>query len=62
MMSKPKVPDLPPTPTRADASVITKSQPDQPTGFSVITNSQLGKLQPRAQTGKTITTGGTTGN
>jgi hypothetical protein len=60
-MSKPKTPKVPPVvpaATRSDASVITAGGNEPQLGFSVITNSQTGKLQRRAQTGKTVTTGG----
>jgi hypothetical protein len=58
----PKVPKQqasPYTPTRADASVITAGQQDNVSGLGGVTNNRTGKLQQKATTGKTITTGGT---
>lgn len=49
----------PPTPSRADASVVTAGMRREPAGMSLITNSMTGQMQRRAQTGKTLKTGGT---
>jgi hypothetical protein len=62
MISKPKPPEQVATPTRADAGVITAGSREPDLGYGVITNSKTGKLQPRAQTGRTVTTGGTMGS
>jgi hypothetical protein len=59
----PKAPQRPDpvayTPTRADASVITSGKRDDVAGLAAVTNNRAGKLQQRAATGKTVTTGGT---
>ena len=47
------------TPTRADASVITAGMSADTRGLGNLTNNRTGKLQQKATTGKTITTGGT---
>jgi hypothetical protein len=66
----PKPPKIPPaatpqyipppayTPSRAQASVITAGAGEPQAGFGLITNSGTGNLASRANTGKTLTTGG----
>jgi len=49
------------TPTRADTSVITAGMSGPKMGDSLITNNLTGMMQKRAQTGRTVTTGGTRG-
>lgn len=62
MIPKPQKPDRPAyTPTRADTSVITAGMRGPRMGESLITNNVTGMMQQRAQTGRTITTGGTRG-
>lgn len=46
------------TPSRAQASVITAGSAEPMAGFGLITNSGTGNLASRANTGKTLTTGG----